>query len=108
MPPHSTKRKPATRRTASAREGGPANQRDGDRPGESEPLTAAQKDRVKAILSNYDANTLTAGQAKDIQESFRQTGLRGGAAINDAVKAAGFDPDKLRDLAPPSGRVGRG
>ena len=88
------------------REGGPANQRDGDRPGESEPLTAAQKDRVKAILSNYDANTLTAGQAKDIQESFRQTGLRGGAALNDAVKAAGFDPDKLRDLAPPSGRLG--
>ena len=40
-------------------------------------------------------------QAKAIHEAFRAAGIHGGAALNDAVKAAGFDPDKLRDLAPP-------
>ena len=90
----------------SSREGSPANQRDGDRPGETEPLTAAQKEQVKAILSHYDANTLTASQAKAIHEAFRQAGIHGGPAMNDAVKAAGFDPDKLRDLAPPPNQAG--
>jgi len=83
------------------REGGPANERDRDEVGETETLTAAQKEQVKVILSKYDADTLTADQARAIHELFHQAGLRGGRAINDAVKAAGFDPDKLRDLAPP-------
>jgi phosphatidylethanolamine-binding protein (PEBP) family uncharacterized protein/Spy/CpxP family protein refolding chaperone len=56
---------------------------------------------VKTILAKYDANTLTAAQAKAIHEAFRTAGIHGGAALNDAVKAAGFAPDKLRDLAPP-------
>jgi phosphatidylethanolamine-binding protein (PEBP) family uncharacterized protein len=61
---------------------------------------------LKAILSQYDANTLTASQARAIHEAFRQAGIRGGPAMNDAVKAAGFDPDKLRDLAPPPNQAG--
>ena len=56
---------------------------------------------MKTILAKYDAKSLTAEQAKAIHEAFRQAGLRGGPAMNDAVKAAGLDPDKLRDLAPP-------
>ena len=75
-----------------------------DRPGGSETITDAQKDQVKAILSKYKAETLTATEAKAIHEAFRQAGLRGGPAMGDAIKAAGFDPDKLRDLAPPPGR----
>ena len=74
--------------------------------GNSETLTADQIAQVKAILSKYDANALTAGQAKAIHEAFRTAGLHGGPAINAAVKAAGFDPDKLRDLAPPPGQSG--
>ena len=88
------------------REGGV--ERDGDRPENSETLTDAQKEQVKVILSKYDANTLTADQAKAIHEAFRQAGLRGGPAIADTIKAAGFDPDKLRDLAPPPGQVSGG
>lgn len=42
-------------------------------------------------------------EARAIHEAFRQAGIRGGPALNDAVKAASFDPDKLRDLAPPPG-----
>jgi phosphatidylethanolamine-binding protein (PEBP) family uncharacterized protein len=78
--------------------------RDGGRPGEVEPLTDAQKEQVKGILSKYDAPALTADQAKAIHEAFRQAGLRGGPAMADTIKAAGFDPDKLRDLAPPPDR----
>ena len=65
------------------------------------PLTEAQQAQVKAILSKYDPATLTADQAKAIHESFRQAGLRAGPAMGDAIRAAGFDPEKLRDLAPP-------
>jgi len=84
------------------REGEPAGERNGGAPGESEVLTAAQMNQVKGILSKYDANTLTADQAQAIHAAFRQAGVPGGAAMNEAVKAAGFDPDKLRDLAPPA------
>ena len=86
------------------REGGPGNERGGNEPTQTETLTEAQKSQVKAILSKYVANTLTADQAKAIHEAFRQAGLRGGPAMSDTIKAAGFDPDKLRDLAPPRGQ----
>ena len=75
--------------------------RDGGRPGETESLTDAQKQQVKAILSEYDPAALTADQAKAIHEAFRQAGLRGGPAMADTIKAAGFNPDTLRELAPP-------
>jgi Raf kinase inhibitor-like YbhB/YbcL family protein len=76
------------------------------RPGETETLTAPQTEQVKVILSKYKAETLTADQAKAIHEAFREAGIRGGPAMGDAIKAAGFDPEKLRDLAPPPGREG--
>ena len=79
-------------------------ERDGEGQGQTESLTDAQKAQVKGILSKYSANTLTADQARAIHEAFRQAGLRGGSALNDAVKAAGVDPDKLRDLAPRPGQ----
>ncbi len=88
------------------REGGPGDERDEDRPEKTETLTDAQKAQVKVILSKYDANVLTAEQAKAIHEAFRQAGLRSGPAMADSIQAAGFDPDKLRDLAPPPGQGG--
>jgi len=87
------------------REDAVGNQRGGNGPGESEPLTEAQKSQVKTILAKYNASTLTADQAKAIHEAFRAAGMHGGAALNDAVQAAGFAPDKLRDLAPPPGQA---
>ena len=69
-----------------------------------QPLTEAQQAQVKTILAKYNPDTLTADQAKAIHEAFRQTGLRGGPAMGDAIRAAGFDPEKLRDLAPPPNR----
>jgi phosphatidylethanolamine-binding protein (PEBP) family uncharacterized protein/Spy/CpxP family protein refolding chaperone len=78
--------------------------RQGPSPAETEALTEAQKAQAKAILSKYNPMTLTAEQAKAIHEAFRQAGLRGGPAMADTIKAAGFDPDRLRDLAPPPDR----
>jgi Spy/CpxP family protein refolding chaperone len=86
--------------------GGPGYERRSDGPWTTQTLTDAQKEQVKVILSKYDANTLTPGQARAIHEAFRQAGLRGGPAMGDAIRAAGFDPGKLRDLAPPPGQDG--
>jgi phosphatidylethanolamine-binding protein (PEBP) family uncharacterized protein/Spy/CpxP family protein refolding chaperone len=93
---------PGDGRRPPPREGGPG--RSGNGPGPAETLTDAQQAQVKAILAKFDANALTAETARAIHEAFRQAGLRGGPAMADTIKAAGFDPDKLRDLAPPPGR----
>ena len=66
-----------------------------------ETLTDEQKQKVKAILSNYNAATLTANDAKAIHEAFREAGFRGGPTTEEAIREAGFNPEKLHDLAPP-------
>ena len=97
---------PGDDRRPPPREGG--LERGGDRPGPAETLTDAQQAQAKAILSKFDAKALTAETARAIHEAFRQAGLRGGPAMADTIKAAGFDPDKLRDLAPPPGQSNGG
>jgi hypothetical protein len=57
--------------------------------------------QIKVILPKVDANTLTAGHASAIHEAFRQAGLRADPATPDTIKAAGFDPERLRGLVPP-------
>jgi len=93
-------------------------QQGGDRPGpppggedargKTEALTDAQVKQVGGILAGYDAQALTAEQARAIHSAFREAGLPGGPAINEAVAAAGFSPDKLRDLDPPPSAPGGG
>lgn len=65
---------------------------------------AAQRVLVKSILSKYNSSTMTAVEAKSIHQSFRDAGLGAGPSLNEAVIAAGFSSDKLRDLDPPPGR----
>lgn len=69
--------------------------------GRQEALTPDQVAKVKEILSKYDPKALTAEMARSIHSAFREAGLRGGPAMHDAIVAAGFDPEKLRELAPP-------
>jgi phosphatidylethanolamine-binding protein (PEBP) family uncharacterized protein/Spy/CpxP family protein refolding chaperone len=90
------------------RDGGAGNGPGANGPGQTETLTDAQKAQVTAILSQFDPNALTADKAKAIHEAFRQAGLRGGPAMADSIQAAGFNPDKLRDLAPPPGEASGG
>lgn len=78
-----------------------------ERQGDLQSLKDEQKATVKSILSKYNASTLTASDARAIHTAFRNAGLRGGTGLNDAVKSAGFDSDKLRDLDPPPDMKGR-
>lgn len=96
--------------SASAQQGSGPRQPPGgeDERGKVEALTDEQVKQVAAILAPYDAQALTAEQAQAIHEAFRKAGLRGGPAINEAVAAAGFRPDKLRDLDPPPSARGGG
>lgn len=68
---------------------------------QGETITSEQAAQVKQMLSHYDAASLTAADAMAIHDAFREAGLRGGPAMNETIRAAGFDPDELRDLAPP-------
>ena len=83
--------------------------RDGDRPGappreDSQPLTAEQKARVKDILSKYDPSSLTAKDARAINDAFRAAGLRNGPGLQDAIREAGFKPERIGELDPPPDR----
>ncbi|MCX7003205.1 MAG: hypothetical protein NTV22_08030 [bacterium] len=80
--------------------------RGANEPSQAAALTGAQQEQVRAILSKYDAASLTADEARAIHEAFRKAGLRGGPAMGAAITAAGFAPAKLRDLAPPPGQGG--
>jgi hypothetical protein len=67
-------------------------------------MTDGQTTQIKTILSGYNPSTLTAEQAKEIHEKFREAGIHPGPDTKDAIIAAGFDPEKLRTLAPPPGK----
>lgn len=67
-------------------------------------ITSEQKAQIKTILSGYDPSKLTADQAKEIHEKFRTAGIHPAPETRDAIIAAGFDPEKLRALAPPPGK----
>ncbi|MFZ4707550.1 MAG: hypothetical protein ACOYMF_16240, partial [Bacteroidales bacterium] len=67
----------------------------------SQPVTAEQTQQIKKILSGYNASKLTAADAKAIQNKFRDAGIHAGPETNNAINAAGFDPEKLKTLAPP-------
>lgn len=67
-------------------------------------LTDAQKAKVKAILAKFDASSLTAADARAIHEEFRKAGLKAGPAMKQTIEEAGFDPERLRTLAPPPPR----
>ena len=66
-----------------------------------QPITPDQAATIKKVLSKYDPAKLTAVEAKSIHDQFRQAGIHAGPETRDAIKAAGFDPDKLRTLDPP-------
>ena len=71
---------------------------------EATSLSAEQKAQVKAILSRYDASVLTAPDAHAINEAFRAAGLRNGPGLQQAIRDAGFVPERIGELDPPPGR----
>jgi hypothetical protein len=67
---------------------------------EAAALTEAQKAQVEAILSRYQAASLTAADAKAINEAFRAAGLRNGPGLQEAIREAGFVPERIGELDP--------
>jgi phosphatidylethanolamine-binding protein (PEBP) family uncharacterized protein/Spy/CpxP family protein refolding chaperone len=72
---------------------------------EPQSLTAEQKSQVKSILSKYNESSLTADDARAINDAFRNAGLRNGPALLQAIRDAGFVPERIGALAPPPGRA---
>lgn len=71
-----------------------------------QPAPAGEAEKIKEILSQFDSRSLDKEMAVQIHERFRAAGIHPGPENREAITAAGFDPDKLRDLAPPPGRPG--
>lgn len=65
------------------------------------PLTDLQKQKIKNILAQYDSDSLTIQDAKNIHKALHKAGIHAGPEINDIIEKNGFNPDKLRDLDPP-------
>ncbi len=70
-------------------------------PRENQQFTDAQKATVASILSQYDQSSMTAEDAKAINDAFRAAGLRGGPGLKNAIEAAGYDPETITRLDPP-------
>ena len=77
-------------------------------PGEAQSLTDEQKAQVADILSQYDASSLTAEDARAINNAFRAAGIRQGPGQQEAIEAAGFDPHIISSLDPPPDKGGQG
>ncbi|MCE1254339.1 MAG: hypothetical protein LWX83_12430 [Anaerolineae bacterium] len=63
-------------------------------------LTSEQTETVNSILSNYDAENISEDDAKEIFEQFKEAGI-GGPGLKEAIEAAGFDAEELRELGMP-------
>ena len=68
--------------------------------GEGKALTAEQTAKVKSVLAAYKPDKLTADDAKAIKRALREAALRPNRALGEAIRAAGFSPDKLEQLDP--------
>ena len=66
-----------------------------------DPLTDEQKKQVASILSNYDAENVTADDAKAIFQAFKEAGINPAPGLREAIEDAGFDAENLRSMAMP-------
>lgn len=65
----------------------------------SSSLSADQKSVIEDVLSQYDASSLSADDAKAIVEAFKEAGIEPSSALQGAMSASGFDAKEIGDLA---------
>src|SRR5664279_485865 len=66
---------------------------------QTQTLSDDQKKTLSSILKNYDPTKLTSSDAKAIFQSLQQAGIQPSKDLTDTLKTAGFDPQKMRQLA---------
>lgn len=62
-------------------------------------LSSEQKDIVDEVLSKFDTNSLSASDATEIVEAFKEAGIEPSYALSSAMEASGFDAKEVGDLA---------
>jgi hypothetical protein len=71
-------------------------------------LSTEQKDLIDEVLTNYDADSLSASDAKEIVEAFSMAGIEASEALSTTLEDAGFDAKEIGDLASATGTAGTG
>jgi len=61
-------------------------------------LTDDQKKTIADILSNYDPDNVSEEDAKAIFQAFKDAGITPAKGMKEAIEAAGFDADALREM----------
>jgi hypothetical protein len=93
----------ATAQTAT--QPGPSRSADGrpqDNPNAS--VSAEQLAKVKSVLAAYKPASLSVDDAKAIKRALRDAGMRRSPALDAAITAAGFSPERLETLDPAPAR----
>jgi hypothetical protein len=62
-------------------------------------LSSSQLALIEETLAQYDAESLSAEDAKEIVEIFSEAGITPSAALESAMSASGFDAREVGDLA---------
>jgi hypothetical protein len=62
-------------------------------------LSSDQKALIEETLSQYDASSLSADDAKAIVEAFQEAGIEPSKALESAMSSSGFDAKEVGDLA---------
>jgi hypothetical protein len=73
-----------------------------------QPLSQEQVKTVNDILAEYDPESVTRNDMQAINQAFRDADIRRGSGLREAITAAGFDAEALRQAgtgegAPPPG-----
>jgi len=72
-----------------------------------ETLTTKQIKKVNKILADYDSESLTANDAKALMKELKEVKIPGGKGVEKAITDAGFDFEKIKELAPPPAKPNR-
>lgn len=67
--------------------------------GHASNLTAHQRADLTSLLSKYDPNSLSSDDGKAIVSQIKELGIKPGKELRETLKAAGFNPGKLREAA---------
>jgi predicted phage gp36 major capsid-like protein len=69
------------------------------KPPAQQALSDDQKILITEVLENYDADSLTEEQAREIVDAFADAGIRPGQELASTLATEGFDAKNIGDLA---------